>query len=146
MFSPVPDGDYPRWSAPLLGAVVGLLCGARAIGREALPWPVAIVGGGCIGALAGVAIFLLDPKSKEVEARGSGSLAAQQPQSSGIIGRFLAAMGVLLCWTPFLGFLLNLVGVIVNYRSQDWALKASCWGLVIGTIVAIATGAGIIFD
>ena len=132
---------FPRWSAPLVGMIAGAFCGLKGGLNAQIPIGWFILGGTVIGGLAGSLIFVIDPPPKEEPLFGMPMTfairAVENP--SGVVGRFLAIAGCLLCWTPFLGFVLNLIGLAVNWRSNDWARTASIIGVLIGMLVAIAT-------
>lgn len=129
---------FPRWSAPLLGIVVGGLCGLRAGLRAQIPLAWFVVGGGLIGGLAGAFILLLEPAGYETN---DENLPAHFQRSvsqhrSGVVGRFLAVAGCLLCWFPILGLVLNLGGFLINRKADDWAWFASLVGLSIGACLS----------
>lgn len=140
--------SFPRWSAPLIGIVVGAFCGLRAGLRAQIPLVWFIAGGAVIGGLAGSAILLLEPRQPEpVNLDVPLHLQRMRPENpSGVVGRFLALAGCLLCWFPILGFILNLLGYLVNRRVDDWAKFASLFGLVLGAslttlfVFLLATG------
>ncbi|MCP4812983.1 MAG: hypothetical protein GY888_10765 [Planctomycetaceae bacterium] len=98
-----------------------------------------------IGGLAGCLVFLLDP-GRPVEASEGlpEHLVNTSCQPSGLVGRVLAFLGLLLCWAPFLGLVLNLIGILVNRRTDDWALVVSKIGFVFGAIVSLVTLIGIV--
>lgn len=140
---------FPRWSGPLVGALVGGLCALRfGLGAQ-IPLGWCVLGGVLMGGLAGAAILLLEPLPREP--LGANLPPHLQPLTatnpSGVVGRFLAVAGCLLCWFPILGLVLNLVGFLVNRNSSDWARLASLVGLVIGGclstvfLISLATGA-----
>lgn len=129
---------FPRWSAPLLGIVVGGLCGLRAGLRAQIPLAWFVVGGGVIGGLAGAFILLLEPTGQETKDENLPAFLqpAVSQNRSGVVGRFLAVAGCLLCWFPILGLVLNLVGFLVNRSADDWARFASLLGLAIAACLS----------
>ena len=104
-----------------------------------------VLGGAAIGGLAGSLIFLVDPRPTAEVPEGMPEHLARGyvDRPSGVVGRFLALVGGLLCWIPFLGLLLNLAGVAVNWKARDWARTASLVGLAIGALSAIALAVGL---
>lgn len=130
--------EFPRWSGPFVGMVAGVICALRAGWNGPIPMAALLIGGMAIGGLAGSVILLLDPKAPEAVPDLPDQF--QRPvteRPSGVVGRFLAIAGVLLCWTPFLGLVLNGVGWLVNRRSSDWALTASMAGTWIGAAITL---------
>lgn len=130
---PMKNFRFPRWTAPLLGVIVGSFCGLRAGLRAQIPlvWFVTI--GAAIGGLAGALILLLEPAAR-VPANPDLPAYLQRASpinQSGVVGRFLAVTGSLLCWFPVLGLVLNLIGWALNRKSDDWARLVSLIGLII---------------
>ena len=144
--------QFPRWLGPLIGAIVGAYCGfGNPFGPGALPLWFTVVGGASIGCVAGALVMFLDPSLPDttatvladrsgknlVKCRGTGT-------PSGVVGRALTLFGLLLSWIPFLGLVLNLIGVQVNRGTDDWAIVGSKFGLVIGTTVSLLMSIGLI--
>lgn len=125
--------------------IAGALCGLRAGLNAQIPIYFCLLGGSIIGGLAGALVFLLDPRpASEIPAGMPVHLwTGHVDNPSGVVGRFLAIAGCVLCWTPFLGFILNLIGLAVNWKSRDWARIASMIGLLVGTLIAIAMAIGL---
>lgn len=131
-----------RWLGPPVGAAVGALGGFKAAGRTSNPeeWlPLCLLIGAACGAAAGTIILFIDPEptggsSDDSEANGE---AGENPQSSGLEGRFLAVAGVSLCWTGYVGLVLSLIGLAVNWNSKDWARTASIVGCLLGALSSI---------
>lgn len=130
---------FPRWSGPFVGMIVGVIVGLKGDVDADLPMAARFLGGAVIGGIAGCLIFLIDPKQQEAASDDllSHFDARVVTRPSGVVGRVLAIAGILLCWTPFLGLVLNLIGLAVNWKSEDWARKVSIAGVVVGGIVAI---------
>ncbi len=129
----------PRWCAPFTGVLVGGYCGLRAGLKAQIPLVWFVSGGAVIGGVAGLLIVLLEPR---VSGGDDPNLPAHLQRiplenPSGVVGRFLALAGLLLCWFPILGFVLNLAGYLVNRKTGDWAKRASLVGLVLGAIISI---------
>jgi len=125
--------------------IVGALGGLK-FGRNIdVPPFVMILGMAALCGLAGCIVFLVDPRpAAEVpEGMPEHLVRGYVDKPSGVVGRFLAIVGCLLCWIPFVGLLLNLAGVAVNWKSRDWARTASLVGLVIGALSAIALAVGL---
>jgi len=139
--------EFPSWSGPFIGMIVGALCGLRAGRNAQIPIYWFILGGAIIGGLAGCLIFLIDPKQPEKASEDLPPNLADRRvgNPSGVVGRFLAIAGCLLCWTPFMGLVLNLVGLAVNWKSNDWARVASIVGVVIGGLVAVLMVIALVF-
>ena len=135
--------SFPRWSAPLVGTIAGALCGLRGGLNAQIPIVFCVLGGSLIGGLAGAVIFVLEPPDAVEAPVGIPIHLWPEHVASGVVGRFLAIAGCLLCWTPFLGFILNVIGLAVNWKSRDWARVASMIGLLIGSLVAITMAIGL---
>jgi hypothetical protein len=134
--------QLPRWSAPVLGLIVGGACGLNgAWANPKVPVLLFGIGGILIGGLAGFIVSLLDPKPIDVQFSGSNANRSPvcQEKPSGVIGRFLAIVGLFFCWAPFLGLILNLVGFMVNRKSKDWCRYLSKLGLTVGSLATLAT-------
>jgi hypothetical protein len=131
---------FPSWSAPLVGMIAGALCGLKGAMNAPIPPYLFVLGGALIGGLAGSLIFIIDPRPEtEIPEGLPHHLSTGHVENpSGVVGRFLAIAGLFLCWTPFLGFVLNSIGLAVNWKSRDWARIISIIGLLIGTLVAFA--------
>ena len=137
--------EFPRWSGPLIGMLAGGYCGLRQFRQGGLPIGITVLGGAMIGGLAGCLVFLVDSKRPVEASEGLPEhLVDTSRRPSGLVGRVLALLGLLLCWTPFLGLVLNLIGILVNRRTDDWALVVSKIGFVFGAIVALVTLIGIV--
>ena len=137
--------EFPRWSGPLIGILAGGYTGLIQFRPGGLPIWVVVLGGAMIGGLAGCLVFLLDPRRPVEASEGLPEhLVNTSCQPSGLVGRVLAFLGLLLCWAPFLGLVLNLVGILVNRRTDDWALVVSKIGFVFGAIVSLVTLIGIV--
>jgi hypothetical protein len=139
--------EFPRWSGPLIGILAGGYCGLSQFRPGGLPIWITVLGGAIIGGLAGCLIFLLDP-GRPVEASEGlpEHLVNTSCRPSGLVGRVLALLGLLLCWTPFLGLVLNLIGILVNRKTDDWSLVVSKVGLVFSAFVTTVTLIGFILD
>ncbi len=137
--------EFPRWSGPLIGILAGGYTGLIQFRPGGLPIWVVVLGGAMIGGLAGCLVFLLDPsRPTEGTEELPEHLVNTSCQTSGLVGRALAFLGLLLCWAPFLGLVLNLIGILVNRRTDDWALVVSKIGFVFGAIVSLVTLIGIV--
>ena len=137
---------FPRWAGPLVGVMVGGYCGLQnPFVPGALPVWMTMAGGAIMGGLAGSLVIFLDPRSSDVATEGLPEHLINASQTpSGLVGRVLSLFGLLLCWTPFLGPVLNLIGVWVNCDTDDWALVVSKIGFVVGAIVSLVTLIGLI--
>lgn len=130
---------FPRWSGPFVGMIAGVIAGLEGGVDADIPMAACVLGGAVIGGIAGCLIFLIDPKQPEAVSDDllSHFDARVVARPSGVVGRFLAIAGILLCWTPLLGLVLNLIGLAVNWKSEDWARKISIAGVVVGGAVAL---------
>ena len=140
---------FPRWYGPLIGVAVGGYVGMKnIIGANAgLPWYVVALGGMLIGGLAGCLVFLLDPPPKTEEPLDLPEhLSSLSQQPSSLVGRVLALLGVLLCWFPILGLVLNAIGYSVNWKVDDWAIWASRIGLAVSALVSVGMLVGLLLD
>ncbi len=139
--------EFPRWSGPLIGMLAGGYCGLSQFRPGGLPIWITVLGGATIGGLAGCLVFLLDSKRPtDASERLSEHLVNTSHRPSGLVGRVLALLGLLLCWTPFLGLVLNLIGILVNLKTDDWAVLVSKVGLVFSAFVTTVTLIGFILD
>lgn len=118
------------------------------IGANAgVPWYLMVLGGMLIGGLAGCLVFLLDPPPKTEEPLDLPEhLSSLSQQPSSLVGRVLALFGVLLCWFPFLGLVLNAIGYSVNRKVDDWAIWASKIGLAVSALVSVGMLVGLLLD
>ena len=140
---------FPRWYGPLIGVAAGGYVGMKnIIGANAgVPWYLMVLGGMLIGGLAGCLVFLLDPPPKTEEPLDLPEhLSSLSQQPSSLVGRVLALFGVLLCWFPFLGLVLNAIGYSVNRKVDDWAIWASRIGLAVSALVSVGVLVGILLD
>ena len=130
---------FPAWSAPLVGIIGGLWCFTKAAIVGRIPFEVQMALGAVIGGLACGLIFLLDPRpTADVPAEvPSEFIISHVRRPSGVVGRCLALLGGLLFWTPVVGFCLNMIGLAVNWKSDDWARKASLVGFIISGLVTL---------
>lgn len=127
--------------------VVGLLCALKSGHNAEIPLIYVALGGMAIGSVAGCSILLLDPASDPTSGQRLEGDAKAAVNQSGIVGRFLAISGLLLCWTPFLGVVLNLIGLAVNWRSSDWARSVSKYSAIVGFVATtIVFGLTVLID
>ena len=140
---------FPRWCGPLIGVAAGGYVGMKnIIGANAgVPWYLMVLGGMLIGCLAGCLVFLLDPPPKTEEPTDLPEhLSSLSQHPSSLVGRVLALFGVLLCWFPFLGLVLNAIGYSVNRKVDDWAIWASRIGLAVSALVSVGMLVGLLLD
>ena len=124
-----------------LGAIIA---GSRTGQNVQVPFVLQVVVGLAIGAIAGSLILLVhpkvqpkQPKSTSVDLFAQFSDHAVASQSS-VLGRVLAILGILLCWTPTVGLLLNVIAWAVNGKSEDWTRVVSMVGLAISVVLTVA--------
>lgn len=133
------DKSFPRWCAPLFGTFAGIFCGGKAGVNSPIPIAYWLFGGAIIGALAGCVVFLLDPAPPEEIPDGIPEhlfrKRRQVENPSAVIGRFLAITGILLCWIPVMGLIVNVAGWILNRKTGDWAKPCSIVGASIGFLI-----------
>ena len=136
---------FSKFKAPYLGTLLGGCCGIQnPFLPGALPVWLAIAGGAIIGGFAGLLVLILDPSTEVTENNVSPTKTKEDARThSTLVGRTLSLFGILLCWTPVLGFLINLMGVYVNRGTRDLAIVVAKTGLIIGTIVSALTLSGI---
>lgn len=126
---------------PLIGLVVGAYCGIQnpfALGG--LSKLTTIIGGAGLGGFAGILVMLLDPNPEQKNTQNQIlDFTEEVGDSSHLVGRALAFFALLLCWMPFLGFGLSLIGYLVNRRSTDAAFWVASFSLLIAMTVTLVT-------
>ncbi|MCH2178590.1 MAG: hypothetical protein MK106_07275 [Mariniblastus sp.] len=141
--------QFPPWCAPLVGILAGGYVAMKnmVLGNAGLPGYLMILGGMVIGGLAGCSVFLLDPRGRaEPSSLFAEHLVPTPRRSSSLVGRVLAAFGVLLSWFPLLGLVLNLIGYLVNRKTDDWAVWTSKIGLIVGLSVSVGMIFGFVIE
>lgn len=132
--------ELPRWSAPIVGAVVGAFLGLRSSRDIEGPLLFIIAGGAAIGGLAGCLIFLFDSKpaseSNPYASPSDFAFDKMAPAPSGVIPRFLAVTSVVLFFAPVMGLGVGVAALIANRNSHDWAKTVSKVGVGIGVVVS----------
>ena len=119
---------------PLIGLVVGAYCGIQnpfALGG--LSQHTTIIGGAVLGSFAGILVMLLDPKPEQKTTQNQIRDFTEE------VGRVLAFFSLLMCWMPFIGFGLSLIGYVVNRRSTDAAFWVASFSLLIALTVTLVT-------
>ena len=119
---------------PLIGLVVGAYCGIQnpfALGG--LSQLTAIIGGAVLGSFAGILVMLLDPKPEQKNTQNQIRDFTEE------VGGVLAFFYLLMCWMPFIGFGLSLIGYVVNRRSTDAASWVASFSLLIAMTVTLVT-------
>lgn len=133
--------NFSRWMGPLIGLVVGAYCGIQnpfALGG--LSQLTTIIGGAVLGGLAGILVMLLDPKPEQKNTQDQiRGFSEEVGGSSHLVGRVLACFSLLMCWMPFIGFGLSLIGYVVNRRSTDAAFWVASFSLLIAMTVTLVT-------
>ena len=56
------------------------------------------------------------------------------------VGQVVAVLGLLLCWLPFVGLGLGLLGMLLNLRSAKWPRTLSQIATIVGIIVSLIFG------
>ena len=118
--NPVANFRFPRWSGPLIGAIVGAILGARdsVVDEKPLAWEW-LIGGMLLGLLAGCIVFLLDrpATSSSTNSQLAGSWKGQDQittvtyEEGALVGRLLAVLSIALSFFPFVGLGLGVVAV-----------------------------------
>ena len=125
----------------MIGVIVGALFGIRGAAEAQLPLVHCVVGGMLVGGVAGFLVLVLDPAPpSEAPVALPEPLAtwhAPASTSSGLVGRFLAVAGLLLCWAPGIGLVLNLIALSVNWKATDWAHTLSKVNVAVTLLVGI---------
>ena len=119
---------------PLIGLVVGAYCGIQnpfALGG--LSQLTAIIGGAVLGGFAGILVILFDPKPEQKNTQNQIRDFTEE------VGGVLAFFSLLMCWMPFIGFGLSLIGYVVNRRSTDAAFWVASFSLLIALTVTLVT-------
>ena len=133
--------NFSRWMGPLIGLVVGAYCGIQnpfALGG--LSQLTTIIGGAVLGSFAGILVMLLDPKPEQKNTQNQIlDVTKEVDDSSHLVGRVLAFFSLLMCWMPFIGFGLSLIGYVVNRRSTDAAFWVASFSLLIALTVTLVT-------
>lgn len=139
--------SFPRWSAPLIGPIVGASIAAAA-GREAGPagWLGALACGAALGLAAGVLIWINDaPRYKPPRPYDPMRFDPEAvPEKGRYESHFLwifAVLSVLLFCMPAIGLLTGIIAFAINYRYGGAALFVSTVGLMLSLLL---TGAMIV--
>ena len=104
-----------------------------------------MAGGALIGGIAGILVMVLDPLAPIVITEElSDQDVKRSKMPSSLVGRVLSLFGLLLSWIPFLGLVLNLIGVLVNRDTDDWAIIFSKISLALGLIISVIMLIGLI--
>ena len=137
---------FRRCLGPMVGLLAGAFCGLQnPFAPGALPVWITVAGGTLIGGIAGVLVMVLDPLAPSVTTDDLSDHDVKRIQMpSSLVGRVLSLVGLLLSWIPFLGLVLNLIGVLVNRGTDDWAIIFSKISLALGLIISVIMLIGLI--
>ncbi len=126
--------SFPRWSGPLVGAVVGVLGAWKVMAKEGGEISVEkFAYGAVIGACIGSLFLLIDKPQKEGE----------EPKDEATnLGRIFALMGLIGSLLPVLGLILAMVGVVLNWSKRGWPKTVS----IIATVIGILSTAFLIYS
>jgi hypothetical protein len=121
---------------------VGAYYGARgARDQVAGEWWQWILGGAVVGGFGGVLVWLVDhpmPEPPIGDATAGGfSPAEGAGESSSLIGRALALLGVLLFVLPIVGLGVCLAAYYANRRTSGWTRSASRAALALSLISTV---------
>lgn len=119
------DLNFPTWSGPLAGVLIGTLVGLRAIPNSDVPLLFLAIGGALIGGMAGSFMLLLDRPKR------------QSTTKSSLVGKSIAVIGIPLALVPVIGFAFNIAGVVVNWRANDWPRITSIVAFGLSAIVLV---------
>ncbi|MCH2372366.1 MAG: hypothetical protein MK324_17855 [Pirellulales bacterium] len=140
------DRRFQRYLGPVIGLIAGAFCGLQnPFAPGALPVWITVAGGALIGGIAGILVMVLDPLAPIVTTEDLSDYDVKRSKMpSSLVGRVLSLFGLLLSWIPFLGLVLNLIGVLVNRGTDDWAMVFSKISLTLGLIVSVMMLIGLI--
>ena len=140
------DRRFRRCLGPIIGLIAGASCGLQnPFAPGALPVWITVAGGALIGGMAGILVMVLDPLAPIVITEElSDQDVKRSKMPSSLVGRVLSLFGLLLSWIPFLGLVLNLIGVLVNRGTDDWAIIFSKISLALGLIISVIMLIGLI--
>ena len=137
---------FPRWSGPLLGAIIVPLFVLRRNRNHTIDsafgdnYLLFLIGSSVAGALIGGLVMLLDTSSSKAVLDQEIDLlpadAPSKPQSS-IISKFLAITSILLAITGVIGLALGAAGVLSSLRSKGWPYVTSWFGVVLSLPVSV---------
>jgi MFS family permease len=138
------NSSFPRWSAPIIGPIVG---GAIAIWvaleQGLMSWLGALALGAALGLAAGLLIWLND--APRANAPRPIDPARFDPEASPELGRYelhflwiVAVLSVLLFWVPLIGLVMGIIAFAVNYRYQGGPKIVSSVGLMLSLLLTCA--------
>ena len=155
------DISFPRWSAPIIGAFVGLLIAYRAWKSGELPfsWESALFAGG-LGFVAGLLILLLsgpirrlgksaprpqphnerdilDDRASGIDERDAlavSALATHEPVDM-FLARFMVFVGLVLFCVPLLGAIFAVGGLITTWRIPSRTRVIARLSIVLNAIM-----------
>jgi hypothetical protein len=155
------NASFPRWSAPIVGPIAGLIIVERGSRRHGVPfwWELAIFAGG-LGFAAGMLMLLLggpirrssksaplpEPlnESDILEARASefderdalavSALATHEPVDM-FLARFMVFVGLVLFCVPLLGAIFAVGGLITTWRIPSRTRVIARLSIVLNAIM-----------
>ncbi len=135
------DANFPRWSAPFVGMLVGTGIGLKSGQRtgEGLS-PTWLIGGAIIGGLAGGLIFLLDspPAATDDDSLIQAPQQKVAPTDSGtLISRFFALLSLPLFWVPVVNLILAGVSLLLNRKTQGWPKTVTKIALALSVLITL---------
>jgi hypothetical protein len=136
----VQNHTFPKWSAPLVGALAGAWCSTRfaLVPPAQMHW-IALFGA-FIGVVAGSAIWLLEPTPAENDAEAGGRDGEQAHHPGTLVGRVLALAVMPLCFAPAFGLVFASFAFWFNRRTTGW-VKFVCWvNVIIALLCSLFVG------
>lgn len=136
------DGNYPRWSAPFVGMIVGAGISLK-VGEDVGEGfsPMTLVVGLIAGGLAGGLIFLIDvnpPTDMSLSGRDRYGEPGQPKGDPGtLMSRFFAVLSPLLCFVPILNLIWSVSAFLMNRQVYGWPKTLSKIGLVMSALFSV---------
>ncbi len=125
----------PRWSAPLVGTImgVGFVCSRLNLGNE-LEMVVKLAVGAGMGAAAGCLIWLVDsPAAPSIEP-SEPSAGATSAAEVGLVPRVMAIVSVLVCWAPVIGLVVSGATWFACRRRNGWPRNTARTMTILGLV------------
>jgi hypothetical protein len=134
------DRTFPRWYAPILCSLLGVVAAAEATRDKGIDQAQAIALGWLGGFIFGLLIFLLDPPAADFDDDANLSITALARRGN-LVTRLLAVLSVALMWLPLGGSIFGIAAIVANWHATGWPRTASIVGFIVSLL---PTAAGII--